>query len=117
MLKCCAYAFSLHRESPDMIMGDKPLISKVVLSQASFRAEHDGMQPRAHTLLAEKFSNTGLQPLESWCRSSSTKTRLIIMITMEAERPLSNKLGPPRNRTFCTKAERSGGLSPRERVV
>jgi hypothetical protein len=26
-------AFSLHRESPDMILGDKPLISEVVLSQ------------------------------------------------------------------------------------
>jgi hypothetical protein len=29
----CVYAFSLHRESPDMILGDKPLISEVVLSQ------------------------------------------------------------------------------------
>jgi hypothetical protein len=29
----CVYAFSLHQESPDMILGDKPLISKVVLSQ------------------------------------------------------------------------------------
>jgi hypothetical protein len=33
MLMCCVYAFSLHRESPDMILGDKPLISEVVLSQ------------------------------------------------------------------------------------
>jgi hypothetical protein len=30
---CCVCVFSLHRESPDMILGDKPLISKVVLSQ------------------------------------------------------------------------------------
>ncbi len=29
----CLHAFSLHRESPDMILGDKPLISEVVLSQ------------------------------------------------------------------------------------
>jgi hypothetical protein len=29
----CVYAFSLRRESPDMILGDKPLISEVVLSQ------------------------------------------------------------------------------------
>jgi hypothetical protein len=28
----CVCAFSLHRESPDMILGDKPLISEVVLS-------------------------------------------------------------------------------------
>jgi hypothetical protein len=30
----CVCAFSLHRESPDMILGDKPLISEVVLSQS-----------------------------------------------------------------------------------
>jgi hypothetical protein len=30
----CVCAFSLHRESPDMILGDKPLIFEVVLSQA-----------------------------------------------------------------------------------
>jgi hypothetical protein len=29
----CVCAFSLHRESPDMILGDKPLISEMVLSQ------------------------------------------------------------------------------------
>jgi hypothetical protein len=28
----CVCAFSLHRESPDMILGDEPLISKMVLS-------------------------------------------------------------------------------------
>jgi hypothetical protein len=32
-LYVCVCAFSLHRESPDMILGDKPLISEVVLSQ------------------------------------------------------------------------------------
>jgi hypothetical protein len=29
----CVCVFSLHRESPNMILGDKPLISEVVLSQ------------------------------------------------------------------------------------
>jgi hypothetical protein len=29
---CCICVFSLRRESPDMILGDKPLISEVVLS-------------------------------------------------------------------------------------
>jgi hypothetical protein len=29
----CVCAFSLRRESPDLILGDKPLISEVVLSQ------------------------------------------------------------------------------------
>jgi hypothetical protein len=32
-LYVCVCAFSLQRESPDMILGDKPLISEVVLSQ------------------------------------------------------------------------------------
>jgi hypothetical protein len=31
-LYVCVCAFSLHRESPDMILGEKPLISEVVLS-------------------------------------------------------------------------------------
>jgi hypothetical protein len=32
MLMCCVCVFSLHRESPNMILGDEPLISKVVMS-------------------------------------------------------------------------------------
>jgi hypothetical protein len=31
----CVCAFSLRRESPDMILGDKPLISEVVPSHSS----------------------------------------------------------------------------------
>jgi hypothetical protein len=31
----CVCAFSFHRESPDMILGDKPLIYEVVLSHAA----------------------------------------------------------------------------------
>jgi hypothetical protein len=31
-------AFSLHQESPNMILGDEPLISDVVLSQFVIRA-------------------------------------------------------------------------------
>jgi hypothetical protein len=38
MLMCYVYAFSLHRESPDMIMGDERLIFEVVLS-------HEHMSP------------------------------------------------------------------------
>jgi hypothetical protein len=37
----CVCAFSLRRESPDMILGDKPLIFEVVLSQ---REKHGGME-------------------------------------------------------------------------
>jgi hypothetical protein len=33
----CVCAFSLRRESPNMILGDKPLISEVVLSQRQAR--------------------------------------------------------------------------------
>jgi hypothetical protein len=32
MLMCYVSAFSLHRESSDMFLGDEPLISEVVLS-------------------------------------------------------------------------------------
>jgi hypothetical protein len=32
----CVCAFSLRRESPDMILGDKPLIFEVVLSQLTY---------------------------------------------------------------------------------
>jgi hypothetical protein len=35
---CCVCVFSLRRESPDMILGDQPLISDVVLSQGAERA-------------------------------------------------------------------------------
>jgi hypothetical protein len=35
----CVCAFSLRRESPDMILGDKPLIFEVVLSQLTTLAE------------------------------------------------------------------------------
>jgi hypothetical protein len=45
----CVCAFSLRRESPDMILGDKPLIFEVVLSQCpddsnqctSYMRKHD----------------------------------------------------------------------------
>jgi hypothetical protein len=37
MLMCCVCTFSLRRESPDMILGDEPLILEVVLSQLVFR--------------------------------------------------------------------------------
>jgi hypothetical protein len=33
MLFCCVCTFSLRQESPDMILGDEPLILIVVLSQ------------------------------------------------------------------------------------
>jgi hypothetical protein len=39
----CVCAFSLRRESPDMILGDKPLISEVVLSQLQKCMIHTGV--------------------------------------------------------------------------
>jgi hypothetical protein len=36
---CCVCVFSHHRESPDMILRDKPLIFEVVLSQLVIRAK------------------------------------------------------------------------------
>jgi hypothetical protein len=40
----CVCAFSLRRESPDMILGDKPLIFEVVLSQQVHRLNR-GLAP------------------------------------------------------------------------
>jgi hypothetical protein len=49
----CVCAFSLRRESPDMILGDKPLISEVVLSHS-------------HTIwLLQRAKESFLQELES----------------------------------------------------
>jgi hypothetical protein len=63
--------------------------------------------------------NTRLQPLESWHRSSSTRTCIIAMITMVAQKPPLTgakspfgELDPTRTRTFYTKAQGVGGLSP-----
>jgi hypothetical protein len=36
MLMCCVCVFSVCQESSDMILGDKPLISEVVLSHIGF---------------------------------------------------------------------------------
>jgi hypothetical protein len=35
---CCVCVFLLRRKSPDMILGDRPLILEVVLSQLVIRA-------------------------------------------------------------------------------
>jgi hypothetical protein len=40
----CVCAFSLRRESPNMILGDKPLISEVVLSQRPNLACEESMK-------------------------------------------------------------------------
>jgi hypothetical protein len=40
----CVCAFSLRRESPDMILGDKPLIFEVVLSHPRPILEASGIQ-------------------------------------------------------------------------
>jgi hypothetical protein len=47
----CVCAFSLRRESPNMILGDKPLIFEVVLSQGSLGG--DAEDPRAPTTCLE----------------------------------------------------------------
>jgi hypothetical protein len=60
-------------------------------------------------LLAERFSNIGLQPLESWHRGSSTKTRIIILITMAAEDPLFDKLQLTKDSNFLHQSRTFGG--------
>jgi hypothetical protein len=38
---CCVCAFSLHQESPDMILGGKPIIFEVVLSHPTWTRPAD----------------------------------------------------------------------------
>jgi hypothetical protein len=58
MLMCYVYAFSLHREYPDMILGDEHLIFEVVLSQLVIRArlgvKHTLSHLKITTTLSEK---------------------------------------------------------------
>jgi hypothetical protein len=57
-LYVCVYAFSLRRESPDMILGDKPLISEVVLSHSP-RASWVGVTARRGQRWREKNGGGG----------------------------------------------------------
>jgi hypothetical protein len=55
----CVCAFLLHRESPDMILRDKPLISEVVLSQwCSWKINHHRMITLKLSVLHINPSNT-----------------------------------------------------------
>jgi hypothetical protein len=65
----CVCAFSLHRESPDMILGDKPLIFEVVLSQSSSAAS-----PNQDS--SDNYPEIGI----SVCGDSSWEGRLISMV-------------------------------------
>jgi hypothetical protein len=49
----CVCAFSLRRESPNMILGDKPLISEVVLSQLVPEQDWD----KTHTKATKNRNN------------------------------------------------------------
>jgi hypothetical protein len=53
MLMCCVCVFSLHRESSDMILGDEPLISKVILSQLVIREDWG----KTHTKASKNHNN------------------------------------------------------------
>jgi hypothetical protein len=60
-LYLCVCAFSLRRESPDMILGDRPLISEVVLS-------HRG-NPRGQIHNFNHYINCHVQYKNTWCRA------------------------------------------------
>jgi hypothetical protein len=58
MLRMCVCAFSLRRESPDMILGEKSLIAEVVLSQrhsATERGRATESMARMHHPCAAPF--------------------------------------------------------------
>jgi hypothetical protein len=72
----CVCAFSLRRESPDMILGDKPLISEVVLSHSysgtdQHRTHHGfatmtfAVESKAPTSSPKSSSSSSGSPTES----------------------------------------------------
>jgi hypothetical protein len=59
-LYVCVCAFSLHRESPNMILRDKPLISKVVLSHPyTALIPQNGTNPRDVIYSPNTLTRTG----------------------------------------------------------
>jgi hypothetical protein len=50
---CCVCVFSIHQESPDMILGDKPLIFEVVLSQLVLEQDWG----KTHTKVSKNHNN------------------------------------------------------------
>jgi hypothetical protein len=68
----CVCAFSLRRESPDMILGDKPLISEVVLSHPMSFMRYSGVSFNSATIIATKF----VRPHKSHMRLYTTQCLL-----------------------------------------
>jgi hypothetical protein len=79
----CVCAFSLRRESPDMILGDKPLIFEVVLSHyLTARLEK--------TALSEKMIKEDL----SWVKESATKSTYRLGVGFERCEKKGEKSAP-----------------------
>jgi hypothetical protein len=69
-------AFSLRRESPDMILGDKPLIFEVVLSQGG---DTDMWAPRSQCRVLNQLS----QSIQTCSNSLYTQASTMINSTTE----------------------------------
>jgi hypothetical protein len=63
MLICCIYAFLHHKESTDMIFGDKPLISDVVLLLFSCNRRHAPACLGLAFILRRDFGNVSVARL------------------------------------------------------
>jgi hypothetical protein len=60
---CCVCVFSLRRESPGLILGDKSLISEVVLSQSALSAPPPYRRHLTHLAPPFSLSRSAPQPL------------------------------------------------------
>jgi hypothetical protein len=80
----CVCAFSLRRESPDMILGDKPLISEVVLSQLVLEPGWDKTHTKASKNRNNAFGEERLAHIRTLLVSLGGKlTYVLIYVTTE----------------------------------
>jgi hypothetical protein len=80
----CVCAISLHRESPDMILVDKPLISEVVLSQLVSKQDWGKTHMKASKNHNNAFSEEHLAHIRTLIVSLGGKlTYVLIYATTE----------------------------------
>jgi hypothetical protein len=74
----CVCAFSLRRESPDIILGDKPLISEAVLSHLLFLISSPNVPSMATKLRRHMVKSSTDSPSLNWMLSNSARSRCVL---------------------------------------
>jgi hypothetical protein len=102
MLMCVVCAFSLRRESPDVILGDKPLISDVVLSQLACTV-------RVRPAAARPKRRTGMGSAAHVCAQRAHSAVRLEHVSWHGSRLLTG--GYPTAK-LCMEVDLSDGASP-----